>query len=256
VPIKDTNPIGASRRTLSASEVLDFWNGQLRSNQWIRLPRIVDWLTAKNQAGGRIVSAIDTLTDQKRAAYLQLCQSIISGALHNDAELTLICVGTEWPLEGKSLDLPSSAAVTLQEFKDASQTTVSDGWIATPSDIDLFIRAYLHKMGLSAFCCRSWLINEGFDVPPWLRAAGSAGSTLISESPKGSPPSEVKGKPRTPVSKIEPTFLKWRAEQPEGYVPTAKQDVEHMKQHGVGRRTVRQLIKKFGGRKRGQKTAD
>jgi hypothetical protein len=61
-------------------------------------------------------------------------------------------------------------------------------------------------------------------------------------------------KRRIAEREIEPTFKRWRAQQPAGYVPTAAQDVAHMKDHGVSRRRTRGLIKKFGGRQRGEKS--
>jgi len=60
-------------------------------------------------------------------------------------------------------------------------------------------------------------------------------------------------RPRIAEREIEPTFQKWRAQQPAGYMPTATQDIAYMKTHGVSRERVRKLIQKFGGRKRGEK---
>jgi hypothetical protein len=64
---------------------------------------------------------------------------------------------------------------------------------------------------------------------------------------------QVKPQLRLAEAKIEPEFKRWREQQPEGYLPTAAEDIAHMKQLGVGRDTVRELRKKFPTRERGQK---
>jgi hypothetical protein len=69
--------------------------------------------------------------------------------------------------------------------------------------------------------------------------------TAVERSPK--PPR------RLAEAKIEPEFDRWRKQQAEGYIPTAAEDIAHMKKLGVGRDTVRQLRKKFRTRKRGEK---
>ena len=65
--------------------------------------------------------------------------------------------------------------------------------------------------------------------------------------------SSVEPPPRIAEAKIESTFQEWRLSHADSYIPTHDEDVAHMKQFGVARDKVRGLIKKFGGRKRGQK---
>ncbi|WP_166300415.1 hypothetical protein [Bradyrhizobium sp. 2S1] len=62
-----------------------------------------------------------------------------------------------------------------------------------------------------------------------------------------------KHRQRIAESQIEPAFLQWRASQPNGQIPKYADAVAHMAKIGVGRDRVRELIRKLGGRKRGEK---
>jgi hypothetical protein len=60
---------------------------------------------------------------------------------------------------------------------------------------------------------------------------------------------------RLAPEKIKAEFKRWREEQPDGYIPTAREDVDHMKELGVSRDIVRDLRRKFPRLKRGQKSS-
>lgn len=78
-------------------------------------------------------------------------------------------------------------------------------------------------------------------------------STFASAVERSPSEDQVKPQRRLPEAKIEPEFKSWREQQPEGYIPTAAEDIAHMKQLGVGRDRVRQLRRNFPTRERGQK---
>jgi hypothetical protein len=65
-------------------------------------------------------------------------------------------------------------------------------------------------------------------------------------------PPEVQPVRRIAERLIEPEFKKWREQRPDN-IPTEAEDIQHMKQFGVGRDRVRDLRKNFPRRKRGEK---
>ena len=99
-----------------------------------------------------------------------------------------------------------------------------------------------------------WVSTRGFEVPKfWKRTAKASQTSPQGEGPSNNSPSSPKPQRRLAEANIEHEFKSWREGQPDGYIPTATEDIAHMRQLGVSRERVRDLRKKLPRRKRGQK---
>ncbi|MGY3531441.1 hypothetical protein [Bradyrhizobium sp. USDA 4452] len=105
---------------------------------------------------------------------------------------------------------------------------------------------------------RLWPLGRSEDVAEARCAEEDSEYAVDNDSSIGEPvdsaPRSTSVNRRIAEREIEPMFKRWRAQQPAGYVPTATEDIAHMKRYGVSRAEVRELVKKFGGRKRGEKS--
>jgi hypothetical protein len=154
---------------LSNRAVRVFWDDQYRLGKWVRFTRIVDWLTSRDKHGNRIFSDELLIDDLDRAAYLKLSKAVLLGLFNSH----IILVSPTWLPEGRpDENMPARMGITIDEFREASQSSISGGWIAPTADIDLFIRAYLQNMAITDLACSDWLSREGYDLPPWLTAVG------------------------------------------------------------------------------------
>jgi hypothetical protein len=109
---------------------------------------------------------------------------------------------------------------------------------------------------------RRWFQTHGLkSPPPWLEvpSAGSdqtpTNAAVAVETGATQHPQRDQTRPQRPLpeARREQVFKSWREQQMEGYIPTAKEDFEYMKTHGVSRAEVRKLRKKFPTRERGRR---
>lgn len=147
----------------------------------------------------------------------------------------LECI-SEKDFNGKLVEIPHYLWPRLRRTKELSGKAILTGPDRIYRDVE-FARLEVKKL---------WPAGSGELEPrtPNPRFDGAVDAV---------PSTDETTKRRIAEREIEPTFKRWRAQQAAGYVPTAAQDIAYMKTHGVSRERVRDLIKKFGGRKRGEK---
>lgn len=145
----------------------------------------------------------------------------------------------EKTFNGRLVEIPHYLWPKLRRAKEPSGKAVLIGPDRVYRDVE-FPRLDVKKL---------WPLGSGPSQPQVL--SHLVGDTI--EAVKQPAIQDETSKRRIAEREIEPTFERWRAQQAAGYVPTAAQDVAYMKTHGVSRKQTRDLIKKFGGRARGDK---
>jgi hypothetical protein len=149
--------------------ISDFWDSQYQLGQWIRFTRIVDWIVSRDRHGNRVLRDEMLIDEPARVAYLKLSKAVLVGFFDSQT----ILVSPQWPLvEGSpDDDVAARTAITIDQFRDASRSSIMDRWTVSPVEADQFIGAYLQNMAITNRACSDWLSQEGYDLPPWLTAS-------------------------------------------------------------------------------------
>jgi hypothetical protein len=142
----------------------EFWSEQYQAAEWIGLARIADWIVARDQNSNRVARDEMLIDDPARAVYLKLSKAIAAGFFN-----PIILVSSQWLVDG-SEDIPARSTITIDQFKQAARSYITERWIGPEVETDMFIAAYLQEMAVTSRGCADWLSREGYGLPPWLKA--------------------------------------------------------------------------------------
>jgi hypothetical protein len=112
---------------------------------------------------------------------LKLSNAVLLGLFKSQ----IILVSPTWLPEGRpDENLPVRMGITVDQFIEASRSSILGRWIAPTADVDLFIGAYLQNMAITNSACSDWLLQEGYDLPPWLTTVDCAARSRPGAKPR------------------------------------------------------------------------